>query len=75
MVPGTQGPRDQGPATVSSVCRVCVSHVSGVCQPARKQKSAASPKRNIRDQPEIKVGPTPLPATLFAKNGAGHTFR
>ena len=69
MVPGTQGPRDQGPGTVSSVCRVCVSHVSGVCQPAQKQKSAASPKRKIeiRDQPEIKVGLPPPPRHPFCE--------
>ena len=73
MVPGTQGPRDQGPATVSSVCRVCVSHVSGVCQPARKQKSAASPKRKIRDQPEIKVGPPP-PRHPFCEKWCGAHF-
>ena len=60
---------------VPSVCRVCVSLVSGVCQPARNQKSAASPKRKIRHQPEIKIGPPPpLPATLFATNCTGHNF-
>ena len=66
-------PRESSP-TMDGVCRVCVSHVSGVCQPARNQKSAASPKRKIRHQPETKMGHPPLPATLVAKMVRGIVF-
>ena len=75
MVPGTQGPRDQGPGTSD-----CVECVSGVCQPCVRCVSAI-PKAKIRGQPQTQnprparnQGGTHPPCHLFAKNGAGHTF-
>ena len=53
---------------------MCVSHVSGVCQPARNQKSAASPKRKIRHQPEIKVGLPPPRHPCCEKWCGAHFF-